>query len=752
MIIEKNFTKYLVYSDDSISIALKKINENKSRICYVVKENGFLLGVVTDGDVRRWLTNSSEINLNSPISNLMNKNFIHANFQDSNHKINSLFSEKIISLPLVDDKNILVAIAFPQQNEFKFENKLISSISPVFIIAEIGNNHNGDIKLAKKLVDLAVESGADCAKFQMRDMKSLYSEEYLSKTSSMDLGTQYTLDLLDRFQLNDEEMIEIFDYCRESGIIPLCTAWDKTSLSKLEKYGISGYKVSSADFINHDLISAIAKTGKPIICSTGMMTDAEIVKGVSFLNELAAQFILLHCNSTYPAPYSDINLNYLKRLSEITKSPVGYSGHERDIYISIAAVALGAKVIEKHFTIDREMEGNDHKVSLLPAEFKKMVEGIRQVELAMGTSNHRVISQGELMNRETLSKSLVAKYSIEPGVILTEDMVEIKGPGQGIAPYRIKEILGRTLQSKKNAGDCFFDSDISIGGVKPRKYEFDLDWGIPVRYHDFNELRDLSNIKLIEIHLSYKDLELDYSKYINNKYDYKLVVHAPELFYGDHIINLCSDDEIYRKRSVLEIQRVIDLTDSLRLHFKSEKPCIVLNVGGFSKNAFLSNNERTKLYELFEKSYSELNLKNTEIIPQTMPPYPWHFGGQQFHNLFLDDDEIVEFCKKNKMRICLDVSHSKLYCNLMNKSLSEFIRNVAPFVAHMHLADSSGIGGEGLQIGDGEIDWLDFWSNIKNNNINASFIPEIWQGHKNHGEGAWQGLEKLEGHFKIVSK
>jgi len=260
----------------------------------------------------------------------------------------------------------------------------------------------------------------------------------------------------------------------------------------------------------------------------------------------------------------------------------------------------------------------------------------------------------------------------------------------------------------------------------------------------------LSNIKLIEIHLSYKDLELEYTKYINKIYDYKLVVHAPELFFGDHTINLCAIDENYRKRSVSEIQRVIDLTDNLRKHFKSEKPCIVLNVGGFSKNSFLTKEEKVNLYQIFEKSLSELDFKNTEIIPQTMPPYPWHFGGQQFHNLFLDDTEIVNFCKKNNMRICLDISHSKLFCNMINKPLSEFIKNVSPYVAHMHLADSSGTGGEGLQIGDGEIDWVEFWNNIKQNNINASFIPEVWQGHKNHGEGAWRGIEKLEGFYKLI--
>lgn len=750
MIIEKNFSKYLVFSDDTISNTLNKINDNKARICFVVLEDGQLVGVVTDGDIRRWLTKNSILDLSQSISMVMNKNFVTAAKDDSNSKIASLFSKKITALPIVDNRKKLIAIAFPQLLQCNFEGIIVNEEAPAFIIAEIGNNHNGDINLAKKLVDLAVESGANCAKFQMRDMGSLYAKQYLDDMKSLDLGTQYTLDLLERFQLKDEELFEVFDYCRQKNIVPLCTAWDKVSLNKLESYGISGYKMSSADFINYDLMDAIIATRKPMICSTGMMTDFEIEKGIKHLQEAAAQFVLLHCNSTYPAPFKDINLQYMQRLKVLSNSLVGYSGHERDIYISIAAVALGAKVIEKHFSIDRTMEGNDHKVSLLPDEFKNMVKGIRQVEESLGNSNLRTITQGELMNRETLSKSLVAACDIIPGTIITEDMIDIKGPGQGIAPYRIKEVIGRSLKIGKKLGECFFETDIGMGGTEARFYNFDLAWGIPVRYHDFEKLVIMSNIKLIEIHLSYKDLDLDFKDFIKGKYEYELVVHAPELFSGDHTIDLCSEDEIYRKRSVSEIQRVINLTNELKSHFASAKPCIVVNVGGFSKEGFLTSEKRNQLYSIFEKSLQELDLAGIELIPQTMPPFPWHFGGQQFHNLFMDSKEIISFCERNNMRICLDVSHSKLYCNHSGYSFSQFLEDVGHCVAHLHLADSSGNSGEGLQIGEGEIDWVAFWRFAKDNNLNASFIPEIWQGHKNNGEGAWKALERLEGYYKIV--
>ncbi|MDP6180891.1 MAG: N-acetylneuraminate synthase family protein, partial [Desulfatiglandales bacterium] len=281
---------------------------------------------------------------------------------------------------------------------------------------------------AKQLVDQAVLVGADCAKFQMRHLKEIYQNEGNPNDLSEDLGSQYILDVISRSLLSVDEMFEVFDYCREKKILPLCTPWDISSVNALEEYGIDGYKVASADLTNHDLIETIAKTGKPMILSTGMSSEREIIETVDLLKRLGAPYILLNCNSTYPAPFKDINLQYLDRLGEIGDCPVGYSGHERGGSIALAAVARGAKVIEKHFTLDKTLEGNDHKVSLLPEEFKSMVEGIRQIEEAMGTESERVVGPGERMNRENLAKSLVANCDIGLGDVITEDMIQVKGP------------------------------------------------------------------------------------------------------------------------------------------------------------------------------------------------------------------------------------------------------------------------------------------------------------------------------------
>ncbi len=751
MIIEKNFSKYVVFSGDTILSALNKICANKERLIFVVSEVGRLEGALSDGDLRRWLINTSSVGIDllKPIQQIMNRDICWARIDDSLEDIRKLLGSKYTAIPLVDINKRIAAVAFSQHKHFEIAGRMLGEESPAFIIAEIGNNHNGSLERAKLLVDKAIEAGADCAKFQMRSMGKLYKKGRGANDDSADLGTQYTLDILSKFQLKDEELFKVFDYCNDKGIVPLCTPWDIESLEKLESYGLEAYKLASADFTNHELMTAIAKTHKPMICSTGMSTEQEIVEGIDKLKSLGVPFVLLHCNSTYPAPFKDINLKYMHHLKELGDCIVGYSGHERGINIAIAAVSLGAKVIEKHFTLNRNMEGNDHKVSLLPDEFENMVNAIRQVEESLGSVHDRQLSQGELMNRENLAKSLVASKDIKAGTKITEDMVVIRSPGQGLQPNKIQDLLGCIIPVDKKEGDYFFPSDIGEESVKPKDYKFPIKWGVPVRYHDLSKMLSMSNMDLIEIHLSYKDLELDFKEYITTPLNVSLVVHCPELFEGDHTLDLCSLNEGYRTRSIAEMQRVIDLTKELKTYFNNKEPvCIVTNVGGFSHDGHVGDSRTAELYCVLEDSLDQLNKDGVEIIPQTMPPFPWHFGGQQFHNLFVDSESIVEFCNKNLMRICLDTSHSKLACNYHGWSFSDFVKKVAPYIAHLHLADAKGVDGEGIQIAEGDIDWPMFVSLVSELMPKATFIPEIWQGHKNNGEGAWLALQRLEEFFQ----
>jgi sugar phosphate isomerase/epimerase len=279
-----------------------------------------------------------------------------------------------------------------------------------------------------------------------------------------------------------------------------------------------------------------------------------------------------------------------------------------------------------------------------------------------------------------------------------------------------------------------------------REYSFSRPWGVPVRYHDFDEYNNSSSPDIFEFHLSYGDMKLNINEYLSGKYECDFAVHAPELFSNSRLMDLASEDENYRRFSIDQTQAVIDITRELKKYFPQAKsPLIIANIGGFSTDAPISIHKRAQLYEIFASSLAELDLLGVELIPQTMAPFPWHFGGQRFQNLFIDPDEIVTWCNELELRMCLDVSHSKLACNHFGWNFEVFVEKVGPLAAHLHLGDASGVNGEGLQIGEGGIDF-----EVLNRQLNilcprASFIPEIWQGHKNRGEGFWIALEKLEG-------
>jgi len=748
MVIIRNISDYIVYSEDAVSDALRKIEKNNSGLVFLVNHHDELDGVLTDGDFRRWVIDQKTIDLNMRVCEIARKNLIYMREGVSPDKIGALFSETIKLIPVLDKNNHLVAIAKGASSSIQIGTHVISDTSSAFIIAEIGINHNGSLESAKRLVDQAVLAGADCAKFQMRHLKEIYQNEGNPDDPSEDLGSQYILDVISRSQLSTDEMFEVFDYCRQKKILPLCTPWDISSVNALEEYGIDGYKVASSDLTNHDLVETIARTGKPMILSTGMSNEREIIEAVDLLKRLGAPYILLNCNSTYPAPFKDINLQYLDRLKEIGNCLVGYSGHERGVNIVLAAVACGAKVIEKHFTLDKNLEGNDHKVSLLPEEFKDMVEGVRQIEEAMGTASERVVGPGERMNRESLAKSLVANCDIGFGTVIKEDMVQTKGPGKGLQPNRRAELIGTVARREIKSGEFFFPLDLGEGVVSAKNYKFKRPWGLPVRYHDFDILRKKSNMDFLEFHLSYKDMEQDIDRFFDERLDLGLVIHCPELFSGDHLLDLAAEDGAYRKRSINELQKVIKVTRKLSSFFNQKEPVlIIVNVGGFTKDRALQPGKRAWLYEKVAKSLSELDTAGVEIIPQTLPPFPWLFGGQMFHNLFVDPKDTVAFCQNHGYRVCLDVSHSKLAVNHRKTSFIEFVDLVGPHTAYLHLVDAEGLDGEGMQIGDGEISFPKLADQLAKLAPKAGFIPEIWQGHKNEGEGFWLALERLEQWF-----
>lgn len=626
----------------------------------------------------------------------------------------------------------------------KINKKIVDNKSATLIIAEIGMNHNGSFDNAIKLVDQAVEAGADVVKFQLRHLEEVYSDDSLSKNNA-DLSTQYTIDLLKKFQLSVDEYKRIFDYCNQKNIEWICTPWDKKSLDVLESFGCPAYKIASADFTNTDLISYVTTTKKPIILSTGMTTEDEIHSMIQFLNEKDAEYALLHCNSTYPTPFKDIHLNYLETFKSFNVL-YGYSGHERGIAVSIAATAMGAKIIERHITLDRSMEGTDHAASLEFNEFKLMVDGIREVEEALGENLPRVISQGEMINRDNISKSIYIKTNISEGTIFNNDHFEFKSPGIGLKPYFVNQLIGQPALKDYVSGDCLFLSDLGKNSMQNRTYNFSIDWGIPVRPRDFSSMTTELNTDLVEFHFSYKDLDIPITDYLTQTYDNDFIVHVPELFENDHLLDLCTANSEYRQISIDHMKRIVEISQRINEFFpKTKKPKIIIHCGGFTMDSHLDVAERPKYYDRLAAALNEIDDPSIELLPENMAPFPWHFGGQRYQNIFVDADEILEFCKTYNYRMCQDVSHSFLACNHFKWDHLKYTKTLAPISAHYHISDGVGVDGEGLQVDEGKINFPEIGKLIKDTSpSDTSFIPEIWQGHKNDGEGFWNGLRRLE--------
>ena len=320
-------------------------------------------------------------------------------------------------------------------------------MSKVLIIAEAGVNHNGDINIAKKLIDVAVESGADIVKFQTgkpENVISRFAQKADYQIENTKDTTETQLEMCRKFEFQDTIWPILIDYCKQKNIEFLSTPFDIESVGLLHNLGLRIFKIPSGEITNLPYLREIGKLNQQVILSTGMANLGEIESAIAVLVDSGTKrehITLLQCNTEYPTPFADVNLKAMKSLKKAFRLPVGYSDHTPGIAIPLAAVGMGAKVIEKHFTLDKNMEGPDHKASLEPHELKAMVQGIREIELALGDGIKRT-SQSEAKNKPIARKSIVANCAIKKGEILSESNLYTKRPAGGISPMEWDKVIG----------------------------------------------------------------------------------------------------------------------------------------------------------------------------------------------------------------------------------------------------------------------------------------------------------------------
>lgn len=334
---------------------------------------------------------------------------------------------------------------------------------PCFIIAEAGVNHNGDLGLAKQLVEVAARAGADAVKFQTFAADRLVTQSapqadyQIANTGQVE--SQYAM--LRRLELSPEAHQDLQAHCQALGILFLSTPFDEQSADLLESLNIPAFKMASGEITNHPFLAHVARKGRPMIISTGMANLAEVETALEEVaNAGGPPVSLLHCTSNYPAPPHEINLRAMQTLRQAFGLPVGYSDHSQGLEISLAAVALGAAIIEKHFTLDRNLPGPDHAASLEPDELGALVRGIRNIEAALGDGRKRP-SPSEASTAAVARKSLVAARTIKAGEALAPEMLEIKRPGTGLPPSALPYVLGRAPKIDLAPGDLIRLEDLA---------------------------------------------------------------------------------------------------------------------------------------------------------------------------------------------------------------------------------------------------------------------------------------------------
>lgn len=325
----------------------------------------------------------------------------------------------------------------------------------VKIIAEAGVNHNGSLEIAKKMVLVAAQAGADYIKFQTFCPEKLVSKSaQKADYQKKNMGTQETqLEMLQKLALAQEDFKELKEYCKKQNIGFISTPFDLESIDFLNTLDMDFWKIPSGEITNLPYLEAIGKTRKKVVLSTGMCEMNEIQAAIAVLEKNGTKdIVILHCNTEYPTPFSDVNLLAMEQMKAILKKPIGYSDHTLGIEVPIAAVALGAIVIEKHFTLDKTMEGPDHKASLEPDELKAMVQAVRNIEKALGTGI-KTISESEKKNISIARKSIVASKDIKKGEAFSENNLTVKRPGTGISPMHWHELIGKYAQRDYKADE-----------------------------------------------------------------------------------------------------------------------------------------------------------------------------------------------------------------------------------------------------------------------------------------------------------
>ena len=590
------------------------------------------------------------------------------------------------------------------------------------VIAEIGLNHGGDLKVAMELIQQSKDAGCWGVKFQYRDVESFYK----SKDEVADV-TIYSE--IKRNFITIDKLASLGAFCKDLEINFGLSVFRVQDLEQLDRIvsSIDFFKIPSAECLNNELLIELLKRNKKIFVSTGAHETSNVIEN---LKHYKNQITLLHCISNYPSILGSQDMAVISRYKKCGFLNVGYSSHDTEWEVCLIALSQGAEWIERHITLTKDGNGLDHSSSSVFHEFKKLVRFAKEFSRIIGVSNH-FPNQGELINLQNLGTSLYANRDIAIGENSTISDYDIKAPRVGISPedftkdFEKKVIIKSIKKGQPLSINNFSDSNKKIKS-EIKQFARNNSLGLPVRLHDYLFLKKKFDIGTYEFHLSFTEaLSGDLEIILKDiGIEENISIHLPDYIPGNNLL-----DPISRNTELKLVSRqLIDKVASFALKIEDKVGKAVNIIGSFSE----CHNPSRK--ENLDEIFNYIKGTSGNILPQWLPVYAWYFGGSVKLRLF-NSYEDIKYVTSNDLKICLDVSHLVMSSSYYNANWKHWYQKLLPCAEHIHISDAADATSEGLMFGEGAIgDFSDILS------MKKLKIIECWQGHINAGEGFSQAL------------
>jgi N-acetylneuraminate synthase len=584
------------------------------------------------------------------------------------------------------------------------------------VIAEIGINHDGDATVAKKLIDSAAAAGCQAIKFQYRNSSRIYSSGY------KEIGDEIISFELQKSKLEIFQIIELAMHARNLNLLVGISCFTKMDYDDISTHikAFDFFKVPSVELLNFELIDAMLATGKQTYLSLGAHSEYEIVRSLTRISSIP-NWTPMHCISNYPTAAHNAQLGYITYLRNRWNRPVGYSSHDTAWELCVAALTLGADVIERHITYSSQAEGLDHSTSSTGQEFSNLCQIALEIDTSLLGNGPKFPNQGEKLNRQNLGRSYFAKRDLNIGDTLHLEDFEYRSPQIGLNFDEADSKQGSSLIIPIRAGApltkaSLLDSNSHLSD-ETIQIANNFRLSLPVRLHDYKKIGQAIPINNFEFHLSFEEIqkEIDISDFDNC---HSFSVHVPDYLDSKTLFDPFSKTDTIRNHSRRSLRKVIRFASEIGMYTGKNVPIVSSFTGmDLEKPDFYAN-----LAELIEEFKEPL----VELTAQWLPPYAWYFGGSvklRHLNSMLD----LEFIEKYRIPLTMDSSHLFMCGQVPQNDIAEIWIRSLPYIKHLHLSDSKGLDGEGLQIGEGDKVNQEFFPKMLE--VGSAKVLEIWQGH-----------------------